>query len=115
MRPALRPATALLGVLLLAGCVTSSGGGDAADDTTTAPTVTPTASVPKAFLEQTAQHLCAVQGKVYPDAAALADAFETAPEYPGIEASEVRRLSRRLETDTRFARDLNDRISATCG
>jgi hypothetical protein len=102
---------ALAGVLLLAGC------GSASDDTA-APTGTGPTSVGSdrtRFLELTAQHVCEVQGQVYPDAAALADAFETAPEYPGIPADRVQTLTRRLETDPGFARALNGRIADTCG
>lgn len=111
-----RTASVVVAGLVLAGCGSSGDGeGGAADPD---PTGTPTAtsgSAPATFLKLTAEHLCAVQDKVYPDAAALADAYETAPDYPGVDPTEVRRLTRRLETDRGFARDLNDRITDTCG
>jgi hypothetical protein len=102
-----------LKLLLMAGALALSGcGADGA-----APPVSPSTVDPAeiAFLDVTAAHLCGVQSRVYADPAALAAAYQSSPQYPGLPDAKVAAFKERLTTDAAFAGRLTQRIQATCG
>jgi hypothetical protein len=108
-------AAAALAAPTLAGCadhgarrdgpvVTGSGSADAdaalkAEDT---------------FIGITAAQLCNIGQTVYDDANALADAYQSAPAYPGMSAQQIAELTRRLRTDRTFADRLTEQLHRSC-
>jgi hypothetical protein len=74
-----------------------------------------TPSAEQTFLDVTAAHLCSVQSMVYADPKALADAYQAAPEYPGLTPAQVERFRQRLTADATFARALTSATQRACG
>jgi hypothetical protein len=90
--------------LALAGCSGSE------------PATAPTADrAETSFIDATAAHLCAVQSRVYPDPSALAAAYQSSPQYPGLSEAQVGAFRQRLAADAAFAGRLAQRVQATCG
>lgn len=88
--------------------LTACGSGDGA-----APA--PSSADERAFLDATAEHLCAVQSTVYDDAAELSAAYDAAPDVPGVSTAAVSTLEERLTTDPAFSQRLLEKVTATCG
>jgi hypothetical protein len=66
------------------------------------------------FLAVTAAHLCNVGKTVYDDPKSLANAYESAPVYPGLTGAQVAELTARLRTDQSLELRLAQQIRATC-
>jgi hypothetical protein len=89
----------------------------------TSPSVSPLGSVDgggelaqaeNTFIGATAAHLCNVASTVFDDPKALADAYNSTPDYPGLTPGQVKTFQRRLATDAGFNTRLADQLRATC-
>jgi hypothetical protein len=66
------------------------------------------------FIGTTAAHLCNVQFTVYDDPAALAKAYSSVPQYPGLTAQQVSAFQQRLTTDAAFSARLTRQLETAC-
>ena len=66
------------------------------------------------FVAVTAAHLCQVGQGVYDNPKALADAYQSAPPYPGLTAGQVTDLTGRLRTDQALGDRVTRQLQATC-
>ncbi len=113
--------TCLVVPLLLSACGTDeAGSGEAGRPAGTSGESSPSAQAAAddavdTFLTLTAQQVCDVQGQVYENAEDLAAAYDSEPDYRGLDAADVRRLRHRLERDAGFSEQLNQRVARTCG
>jgi len=114
---------ATLAIALVPFLLTSCGGSERPADQEPPPeaaTSSPAGSVAgedaeEVFLRVTAQHACDVQGQVYEDPEALAKAYDSLPDYPGLDEAQVERLQARLENDADLSGALNEQVARICG
>jgi hypothetical protein len=66
------------------------------------------------FLGVTAAHMCNAQSSVFDDPKALAEAFESTPDYPGLDTETVAKLKQRLSTDPDFIARLTRQLQVSC-
>lgn len=109
---------ALVAIALFVSLV-ACGGTSASDDPATASNrsgrTVSSSGAEDEFLRLTAAHLCAVQGTVYDDPAALASAYDEAPDYPGLSEKQVADLAKRVQSDPDFSAALLEQVATTCG
>jgi hypothetical protein len=75
---------------------------------------TPASRAEDTFVAVTAAHLCNVGRTVYADPKALADAYQSAPPYPGLTAQQVADLTKRLHSDENLTQRLTRALQETC-
>ena len=124
----MRLAGAVAGAVLLAS-LAACGGGDASDSSAEpgkpAGSASASASAGTAaaggdsardeFLRLTAAHICTVQGTVYDDPAALAAAYDEAPDYPSLSDAQAAAFSKKVTSDPDFSALLLAEVSRACG
>ncbi|MEU7901649.1 hypothetical protein [Actinoplanes sp. NPDC049118] len=77
-------------------------------------TRTPEQRAEDTFVAVTAAHLCVVQSTVYEDPKAMAAAYDSIPDYPGLTAPQVDQFRKRMTSDQAFADRVTEKLQQTC-